>query len=65
MQAGEGIESHPVEKDLGILVDRTQKKALASQEVSYSLGCITRSVSSRLKVKEGRFRLDIRKNFCE
>lgn len=61
----EWIENHPVEKDFGILVDRTQKRTLAAQEVSYSLGCITRSVSSRLKVKEGRFKLDIRKNFCK
>ncbi|KAK4832645.1 hypothetical protein QYF61_024673 [Mycteria americana] len=37
---GKGIESSPVEKDLGILVDETQK-------ANRILGCIKRSVASR------------------
>jgi len=48
---GERVESHPEEKDLGVLVAKefnmTRQCVLTAQKGNHILGCIKRSVASR------------------
>jgi len=49
----EGIERSPEEKDLGVLANKklnmTQQCVLAAQKAIRNLGCITKSMASRLR----------------
>ena len=49
----EGLESSPEEKDLGVLIDErfsiSWKYTLAAQKANCILGCIKRSMTSRLR----------------